>query len=119
VVNVLSALVICSWVYLAMCVSHPLRDGMCFNLVCSEPHSLSPLLCGDLECFDRALMADPADIIDLEKGYQNVLKNGIEVENLCAPRGLIPVVFVQPFINFIELQEREFFKAKDFVTLYE
>jgi hypothetical protein len=42
------------------------------------------------------------DIIELEKGFERVNKEGI-----------------QPFIDFIEAQEREFFKAKDFVTLYE
>jgi hypothetical protein len=41
-------------------------------------------------------------IIQLEKGYNEVLKDGIE-----------------PFLDFIERQEREFFKAKQFVLLYE
>jgi cullin 1 len=42
------------------------------------------------------------EIIDLEEGYSRVLKQGI-----------------QPFIGFIETQEREFFQAKNFVYLYD
>ena len=42
------------------------------------------------------------DIIPLDRGYQRVYDEGIK-----------------PFIEFIEASEREFFKAKDFVTLYD
>ena len=42
------------------------------------------------------------EIIDLDSGYQRVKKDGID-----------------PFIAFIENGEREFFKAKDFVKLYD
>lgn len=45
---------------------------------------------------------DPVDIIQLEAGFTEV-----------ASRGIIP------FVTFIESSEREFFKAKDFVTLYD
>ena len=45
-------------------------------------------------------MAD--DIIALDDGYANVKRNGID-----------------PFISFIETGEREFFKARDFVKLYD
>jgi len=47
--------------------------------------------------------AAPAeDIVGLEEGFTQVKKNGID-----------------PFINLIETGEREFFKAKDFVVLYD
>jgi len=42
------------------------------------------------------------DIVTLEEGFAQVKKNGID-----------------PFINLIETGEREFFKAKDFVVLYD
>ena len=42
------------------------------------------------------------DIIQLDDGYQNVKRDGID-----------------PFISFIENGEREFFKAKEFVKLYD
>lgn len=42
------------------------------------------------------------NIIDLETGYKEVHDNG-----------------VAPFLNFIEKNERQFFKAKDFVNLYD
>jgi len=42
------------------------------------------------------------DIIQLEDGYRQIYSEGIE-----------------PFLRFIEQQEREFFKAKDFVKLYD
>ena len=42
------------------------------------------------------------NIIDLETGYKEVHDNG-----------------VGPFLDFIEKNERQFFKAKDFVNLYE
>lgn len=42
------------------------------------------------------------DIIDLEEGFKDVNEKGI-----------------QPFLKFIEEEEREFFKAKDYVALYD
>ncbi len=42
------------------------------------------------------------DIVTLDDGFAQVKKNGIE-----------------PFISLVETNEREFFKAKDFVALYE
>jgi len=48
------------------------------------------------------MMSTTDDIIELEKGFEKVRKEGIE-----------------PFLGFIEEQKREFFKAKQFVTLYD
>ncbi len=42
------------------------------------------------------------DIVTLDDGFAQVKKNGID-----------------PFISLVETNEREFFKAKDFVALYE
>jgi len=42
------------------------------------------------------------EIIELERGYEHVKGHGID-----------------PFMEFIEKQERQFFKAKDFVALYD
>ena len=41
-------------------------------------------------------------IIQLEDGYNEVKQKGVD-----------------PFLRLVEMKEREFFKAKDFVALYE
>lgn len=50
----------------------------------------------------RAAPPPPDDIIPLDTGYQQVQEHG-----------------VAPFVAFVESGALEFFKAKDFVKLYE
>ena len=54
-----------------------------------------------LTCAIASVMSDEK-IIQLEPGYQKVYNEG-----------------VSPFLTFVDSGEREFFKAKDFVQLYE
>ena len=65
-------------------------------------------------------MADSKEsIIDLETGFRKVNDEGIQVCFLWCTLHIPSIVYLQPFIRLVEKQERDFFKAKEFVGLYE